>query len=138
MSVEWQFMRVGQLGGDAASLGFLFGRGCRLPRASSYCRSAPHTSHSREAGYGRVCEVTSGCFVEAKQEKRWLAVRPLWSDPAGRFGSAAPFRSLQQQSFIRAPVLAGPHEPQTTAIFWGGVLGLIRERQLSEWSARSA
>jgi hypothetical protein len=26
-------------------------------------------------------------------------------------GSAAPVRSLQQQSFIRTPVLAGPHEP---------------------------
>ena len=35
---------------------------------------------------GRVCEITNGRFVEAKQEKRWLAVRPLWSNPAGRLG----------------------------------------------------
>jgi len=29
---------------------------------------------------------------------------------AGCNGSAAPVRSLQQQAFIRTPVLAGPHE----------------------------
>ena len=39
------------------------------------------------SGYGRVCEVTSGGFVEAKQEKRWLAIGPLWSDLADRNGS---------------------------------------------------
>jgi hypothetical protein len=38
-------------------------------------------------GSGRVCEATSGCFAEAKQEERWLADRPLWSALAGRFGS---------------------------------------------------
>ena len=36
---------------------------------------------------GRVCEITNGRFVEAKHEKRWLAVRLLRSKPAGRFGS---------------------------------------------------
>jgi hypothetical protein len=30
---------------------------------------------------------------------------------SGSFGSAAPVRSLQQQSFIRTPVLAAPHNP---------------------------
>jgi hypothetical protein len=38
---------------------------------------------------GRVCEITNGRFVEAKHEKRWLAVRLLRSNPAGRFGSLA-------------------------------------------------
>lgn len=38
---------------------------------------------------GRVCEITNGRFVEAKHEKRWLAVRLLRSKPAGRFGSVA-------------------------------------------------
>jgi len=38
---------------------------------------------------GRVCEITNGRFVEAKHEKRWLAVRLLRSKPAGRFGSLA-------------------------------------------------
>ena len=38
---------------------------------------------------GRVCEITNGRFVEAKHEKRWLAVRLLRSKPAGRFGSWA-------------------------------------------------
>jgi hypothetical protein len=33
-----------------------------------------------------VCEITNGRFVEAKQEKSWLAVGPLWSNPAGRLG----------------------------------------------------
>ena len=37
---------------------------------------------------GRVCEITNGRFVEAKHEKRWLAVRLLRSNPAGRFGSS--------------------------------------------------
>ena len=36
---------------------------------------------------GRVREVTSDCFVEAEQEKRWLGVGLLWSSPAGRLGS---------------------------------------------------
>jgi hypothetical protein len=36
---------------------------------------------------GRVCEITNGRFVNAKQEKRWLAVRLLWSNPAVGFGS---------------------------------------------------
>ena len=40
-------------------------------------------------GTGRVREITNGRFVEAKQENRWLAVRLLWSNPAGRFGSIA-------------------------------------------------
>lgn len=41
---------------------------------------------------GRVCEITNGRFVEAKHEKRWLAVRLLRSKPAGRFGSIAGLR----------------------------------------------
>ena len=43
---------------------------------------------------GRVCEITNGRFVEAKQEKRWLAVRLLWSNPAGRFGSISRVRRV--------------------------------------------
>ena len=50
---------------------------------------------------GRVCEITNGRFVEAKHEKRWLAVRLLRSKPAGRFGSSSACRSAQQQSFGR-------------------------------------
>jgi hypothetical protein len=34
-----------------------------------------------------VREITDGSFVEAKQEKRWLVVRPLWSNPKGESGS---------------------------------------------------
>jgi len=41
-----------------------------------------------------VCEITNGRFVEAKQEKSWLAVGPLWSNPAGGFGSAAGLHQL--------------------------------------------
>lgn len=48
---------------------------------------------------GRVCEVTSGCFVEAQQEKRWLTVGLLWSDPAGRFGSGVTRRAEEELSF---------------------------------------
>lgn len=55
------------------------------------------------AGTGRVCEVTSGRFGGAKQEKRWFAVRPLLSDPAGRFGS-----------------IAGPHDRLLTGTRRGG------------------
>lgn len=55
-------------------------------------------SGSPAAGCGRVCEVTSGCFIEAKQEKRWLAVRPLRSDPAGRSGSKVPVRRQRKES----------------------------------------
>ena len=47
------------------------------------------------AGYGRVRVITNGRFVEVKQEKRWLAVRLLWSNPAGRFGSCAGARGQQ-------------------------------------------
>lgn len=43
---------------------------------------------------GRVCEITNGSFVEAKQEKRWLAVRPLWSNPDDRIGSGSDGRPL--------------------------------------------
>ena len=41
------------------------------------------------AVHGRLCEVTSGRFVEAKQVERRLSDRLLWSNPAGRFGSTA-------------------------------------------------
>lgn len=50
---------------------------------------------------GRVCEITNGRFVEAKHEKRWLAVRLLRSKPAGRFGSGVPVRRRRQRSFNR-------------------------------------
>jgi hypothetical protein len=50
-----------------------------------------------------VCEITNGCFVEAKQELRSLAVRLLWSNSAGRIGSAAPVRDFRVQSFGREP-----------------------------------
>ena len=38
---------------------------------------------------GRTGEFANGRFVEAKQGKRRLAVRLLWSNPSGRFGSIA-------------------------------------------------
>jgi hypothetical protein len=41
------------------------------------------------SGSGRVCEITNDRFVEAKQQKRWVAVRLLWSNLAGRLGSVA-------------------------------------------------
>jgi hypothetical protein len=34
------------------------------------------------------CEIPSDYVVEAKQDNRWLAVRPLWSELAGSFGSS--------------------------------------------------
>lgn len=47
---------------------------------------------------GRVCEITNGRFVEAKHEKRWLAVRLLRSKPAGRFGSRLCENTLDEAS----------------------------------------
>ena len=49
---------------------------------------------------GRVCEITNGRFVEAKHEKRWLAVRLLRSNPAGRFGSTRVCRVGRDRSFV--------------------------------------
>lgn len=49
---------------------------------------------TRKANPGRVCETTNSRFVEAKQEERWFAVRPLWSNPADRIGSIATTRSV--------------------------------------------
>ena len=40
-------------------------------------------------GDGRVRGITNGCFVEAKQERLWIAVWLLRSNPAGGFGSKA-------------------------------------------------
>lgn len=63
-------------------------------------------SWSPRAGYGRVYEVTNGIFVEAKQENRWLAVRLLWSNPAGRlcrevsFAARGSCRGLVQQRSV--------------------------------------
>lgn len=65
---------------------------------------------------GRVCEITNGRFVEAKHEKRWLAVRLLRSKPAGRFGSAAPARDFRMQPFTRNPVRVLVCRPRTTAV----------------------
>lgn len=59
---------------------------------------------------GRVCEITNGRFVEAKHEKRWLAVRLLRSKPAGRFGREAPVRPSGQRSLDRRIFRMVSHE----------------------------
>jgi len=51
------------------------------------------SSASGTTACGRLPEITNGRFVEAKQEKRWLAVRLLCSNPAGRFGSITAVRA---------------------------------------------
>ena len=56
---------------------------------------------------GRVCEITNGRFVEAKHEKRWLAVRLLRSKPAGRFGSISASQ-LDEQSAVDRSLSSGP------------------------------
>jgi hypothetical protein len=61
------------------------------PRVS--WNDTPGSCRWRAPAPGRVCEVTSGCFVEAKQEKRWPAVRPLWNELADRYGSYPDVRS---------------------------------------------
>ena len=61
-----------------------------VPMRAGCSRSMPamrHSGCSRPSCYGRMCEITSGRLVEAKQESRWLAVGLLWSNAAGRFGS---------------------------------------------------
>ena len=70
-------------------------------------KSPGSTYHTAD---GRLCEVTSGCFAEAKQEKRWHAVGPHWSDLADRYGS-----------------IAGPRERPLTGV-----------RSLRLWRAESA
>lgn len=40
---------------------------------------------SMKALVGRVCEITTDRFVDAKQEWRWFAVRLLCSDLVDRF-----------------------------------------------------
>jgi hypothetical protein len=55
----------------------------------------PESRRPRATVPGRVCEITNGRFVEAKQEKRWLAVRLLRSNPAGGFGSGRASRSAE-------------------------------------------
>jgi len=49
--------------------------------------------------HGRVCEAANGRFVEAKPEERRFAVRPVWSNPSGRFGSAVTGRAEDEQPF---------------------------------------
>jgi hypothetical protein len=69
----------------------------RIPQLSG--TTVGYLATNRASAPGRVWGVTNGRFVEAKQEKRCLAVRLLCGDPAGRFGS-----------------LAGPHERPLTGI----------------------
>jgi len=54
-------------------------------------------SGSPRAGCGRLPEVTSGCFVEVKQEAPALSIGQLWSDPKGGCGSAATVRRQWEQ-----------------------------------------
>jgi hypothetical protein len=85
-----------------------------VPAASNRWRVYFETGHfggdllaDRRTGIGRVCEITNGGFVEAKQENRWLAVRPLWSNPAGRYGSATSVDSRGLQPFDQSMLPAG-------------------------------
>lgn len=62
----------------------------RNRRVSRWQAQLPQTVQSAAGAYRPqtfdwCCPIV--CFVEAKQEKRSLAVRPLWSNPAGRLGS---------------------------------------------------
>jgi hypothetical protein len=66
----------------------------------------PETGLTHAPASGRVCEITNGRFVDAKQEKQWLAVRPLWSDPAGEFGSAASVRKPEDRSLAGSCVVS--------------------------------
>jgi hypothetical protein len=54
-----------------------------------------------------VCEITNGRFVEAKQEESWLAVGPLWSNLAGRSGSASDIGSSNLSARKLTPKLSG-------------------------------
>jgi hypothetical protein len=69
----------------------------RIPQLSG--TTVGYLATNRASAPGRVWGVTNGRFVEAKQEKRCLAVRLLCGDPAGRFGSAAIDRRQWEQSF---------------------------------------
>ena len=46
-----------------------------------------------------MCEITNVRIIEAKQDNRWIAVRLLWSNPTGSFGSAVTHRADEEQSF---------------------------------------
>ena len=54
--------------------------------------------------YGRLLEVTNGCFVDVQREKPRLSVGQLRANPMGGFGSAVTFRAEVQQLFDRARV----------------------------------
>jgi len=64
---------------------------------------------SDEGQVMRVCGITNGRFVEAEQEWRWLAVRLLWSNPAGRFGSGLD-RRLAELTAAKQPLRLGSRE----------------------------
>ena len=68
----------------------------------------------RMSASGRVCEITTDRFVDAKQEWRWFAVRLLWSDLFGGFGSAATVRCQWEQSLagLRRGVADTPLHPR--------------------------
>ena len=81
---------------------------------------------------GRVCEITNGRFVEAKQEKRWLSVWPLWSNPAGRLGRYYQFELCGSSRRHREPRLQWPTtaSPRTAAV--RGSAGRNALRQLRD------
>jgi hypothetical protein len=57
-----------------------------------------------------TCAPPPSSTILLEQSPRWAEVRKLRTAEVAD-GSAAPVRSLQQQAFIRTPVLTGPHEP---------------------------
>lgn len=52
--------------------------------------SVPASGRSRKTTYGRLAEVTTGCYVGAKHEKSAVSVGQLWRNPMGGSGSIAP------------------------------------------------
>jgi hypothetical protein len=62
------------------------------------------------AGSPAICFVPVAA-VDLSAENERLQCDLVFCFRGVAFGSAAPVRSMQQQSFIGTPVLAGPHKP---------------------------
>ena len=74
----------------------------RHPAAPLSRRLSTEDLCPRKTANGREREITNGCFVAAKREKDWLAVRPPWSNPAGRFGSrTGRWQGCESLSYMR-------------------------------------
>lgn len=58
---------------------------------------------------GRLPLVTNVCFVEAKPEARWFAVRLLWSNPEVGFGSKSADEAIKGE--LPLSVLSRPQSP---------------------------